>query len=314
MSEQNMSAVSKRLWKTISMIRNGETRDKIIEKTGLSYRNIVADIARIKKIGLQLKYSRGTDKYSIYWPKDIVPLNLTHEEFFYILYIIRVQEDRMPSYKEISKKMELAISEETDPIYDCVSTYEFKDNIDSVIREKLLAMKDAIFKKYKTVFNYEGKNKIESIRIVHPYKLIHTPISWYLVAYCEERKAFRNFKLARMKQVKVLSDNFKPKKFDIEKHRGDAWWIQFNPEKTKQPYKIKVAFKNEAKQAVKEYNFHKSQTIKENAKSTIVTWELTYLEEFASWLLQWLGNFEIIKCDELKEIIKNRIENHTKQL
>ncbi len=312
MSKQNMSSVSKRLWDIISMIRNNDTRTAIIAKTNSTYRNIVADIARIKRVGLQLKYSRNTDKYSIYWPKQIVSLNFTHEEFFYILYIIRVQEDRIPTYKEISKKMELAISEETDPIYDCVSHSNFLSNIDNEIQRKLLLFKSAIFQKHKTMFHYTGQNKVSGMRVVHPYKLIHTPISWYLVAYCEDRKAFRNFKLARMKDIKVTSTPYKQKDFDIEEHRGDAWWLQFNPNKIDNPYKIKIAFKNEAKQAVKEYKFHKSQKVANSATSTIVTWELSYLEEFASWLLQWLGNFEILECNELKIIINRRISNYKK--
>ncbi len=310
MSKQNVANVSKRLWKIVEMIRLGKTRNEIIDETGLSYRNIVADITRIKKIGLQLKYYRSTGKYSIYWPKQIVPLNLTHEEFFFILYVIRKQEEKIPAYKEVSKKMKLAISEESDPIYNCTPTYDLKDKIESEIRTKLLSIKDAIFKRYKTVFNYKGVNKDASIRIVHPYKLIQTQISWYLVAYCEERKAFRNFKLTRMKDVKVMNDHYKPKNFDIEKHRGDAWWLQFDPTKINNPYKIKISFTNEAKEVIKEYNFHKTQIIQETSKATIVTWELSYLEEFASWLLQWLGNFEILECDELKNIIKNRIEKY----
>ena len=158
------------------------------------------------------------------------------------------------------------------------------------------------------MFFYKSVSSEQNIRIVHPYKLIHTPISWYLVAFCEERLDFRNFKLARIEQLKIINSIYKKHPFDLKKHLGDAWWVQFDPKKINNPYHIKVLFKGETAQSVKEYKFHDSQQIEETDNGTLVSWKLSYLKEFASWLMQWLGNIKILEPAELKEIINKRIE------
>lgn len=299
--------VAVRLWKILELVKKGKTRTQIMNLMSLKERNFNADIGRLRKMGIELKYSRKRNNYSIFWPENIVSLKFSPREFFYILYTINIISEENDELASVSQKLKLALSEESNPIYDCGPAYGIGQNITGNLADLLQKLKKAVSKKYKTVYFYKSAGKKGEIRIVHPYKLVHTPVSWYLVAYCEERKDFRNFKLARIKQLKVSRDHFNRREFDIEKYRGDAFWLRWDKNRINNPYHIKILFKGEAADSIKEYKFHKTQTTENSPNGTIVCWKLSYLGEFASWLLQWLGSFQIIECDELKKIVKNKM-------
>ncbi|HPO91295.1 MAG TPA: hypothetical protein PLJ44_09325, partial [Victivallales bacterium] len=64
--------------------------------------------------------------------------------------------------------------------------------------------------------------------------------------------------------------------------------------------------------SIREYKFHKTQKLEFIPDGTLASWQLSYLDEFACWLLQWLGNIKIIEPTELKKIISQKINNHLK--
>jgi predicted DNA-binding transcriptional regulator YafY len=76
---------------------------------------------------------------------------------------------------------------------------------------------------------------------------------------------------------------------------------------------VKVLFQGEAAKTILEYNFHKSQEMNVKKNGTLVTWQLSYLGEFASWLMQWCGSFKILEPNELKEELDRRIKGYADQ-
>jgi predicted DNA-binding transcriptional regulator YafY len=221
--------VALRLWHILSMITDGATRQAIIDKLQINPRNFSADINRLKKMGLELKYSRSQQNYTVHWPENIVDVKFSPHEFFYVLYCLKNISEEHPELNTVAEKLELLLSNETDPVYDCGPAYGIEQNITEDIAGILKLLKQAISRRFKVVFFYCSQSSDDEIRIVHPYKLIHTPISWYLVGFCEERHDFRNFKLARMSQIKILSDHYKPRQFNLTKHLGDAFWLRQEP-------------------------------------------------------------------------------------
>lgn len=299
--------VLNRLEKLFVLILKGTTRAEIIKNLSYDKRSLASDISKLKSSGLKLRYLRKSGRYELQWPEKLVPFRFTPEEFFYVYYILKSGKNT-EAKSSLKTKLDLALSGETEPVFDCGPAYGIEQNITEEISGLLNSLKTAAVERRKTVFFYRSLSSEPSLRIVHPYSLIHTPISWYLVGFCEERGDFRNFKLARIEQLKVLKDTFKKKEFNLREHIGDAWWLQHAPDSP--PLDVKVLFKNEAAQSIREYKFHDSQKLEAVDRGTLVTWRLSYLEEFASWLMQWLENIEIIAPDELKTIIDQRIKKY----
>lgn len=73
-----------------------------------------------------------------------------------------------------------------------------------------LQLKDAILQCRVMKFDYYGQYGEMTNRTVEPAQLLFKDYTWYLRAYCRERKAMRMFKILRMKRVEVTDEVFEP--------------------------------------------------------------------------------------------------------
>lgn len=72
-------------------------------------------------------------------------------------------------------------------------------------------IKNAILARRLLQFDYYGKNGQMHRRTVEPVKLLFKEYTWYLKAYCRERKDWRLFKLFRIKRLLVQEETFVPR-------------------------------------------------------------------------------------------------------
>ena len=73
---------------------------------------------------------------------------------------------------------------------------------------KIEKLKNSIFNRRQLEFTYMGVNSPNQKRKCNPHKLIYKSQSWYLQAFCVERRDFRYFKISRMHSLKVLNESF----------------------------------------------------------------------------------------------------------
>lgn len=83
-------------------------------------------------------------------------------------------------------------------------------------RDLFNAVRQAILQHRLIEFDYYGQQGEMKHRIVEPVQLLFKEYTWYLRAYCRERKAMRLFKIYRMKRLTVTDKEFIP---DGEKYR-----------------------------------------------------------------------------------------------
>ena len=60
----------------------------------------------------------------------------------------------------------------------------------------------------KIDFSSWGNDKEESKRMVEPLQIWFKDKSWYLISYCRNKEDYRIFKIARIKEVKMLQEHF----------------------------------------------------------------------------------------------------------
>lgn len=306
--------IMKRLWKLIQLLRDfpGISRSELRDHLKVEDRVFSQDMQRLRELGIEIKYKRSVGGYQINWPEKTNPIRLTPEQLFSVRYAISMLAEQEKAFAELDSRLNLAINTKTEPVYDCGPAYGISNHVTESIAEILIELKNSIIETRKVVFDYvkpSSKSEQGELRAVHPYRLLHSPISWYLAAWCEDRQDFRTFKLARINRLRVMNDKFKPRPFNIKAYLGDAWWVQWDPNKTP-PYQVEVLFKGEAAQTIREYRFHPSQQIELRKDGSLVTWQLSYLGEFASWLMQWLGQIEIKNPQELISSINDRLKSY----
>lgn len=84
-------------------------------------------------------------------------------------------------------------------------------------RELFELIKKGILQKRLLRFDYYGQNNVMKSRVVEPVQLLFKDYTWYLRAYCRERKAMRMFKIMRMKRTECLEERFL---WEPAKYRG----------------------------------------------------------------------------------------------
>lgn len=63
-------------------------------------------------------------------------------------------------------------------------------------------------------FKYSDRYGNKSDRVVEPYQLVFKEANWYMKAYCTTKCDYRVFKLSRISQAEILSEEFTPRDFE----------------------------------------------------------------------------------------------------
>ncbi len=82
--------------------------------------------------------------------------------------------------------------------------------------EKLSLIERAVEEKEILEIDYSSREGVRSHRKIYPHLLVYKQNIWYTYAFCEERKAFRLFKLGRMRSIVKTDKRFTPVPFARE--------------------------------------------------------------------------------------------------
>lgn len=136
----------------------------------------------------------------------------------------------------LSKEVEAAINK----IQAMVSSSSLKNTIhlsfyDWSGRPEILNIcrncQEAILQNRLVSFDYIDKNGIMTNRIVEPYQLHFSEMSWYLKAFCLKRNEYRTFKLSRTENLSINKDSFVPRDYLAYKKSEEAYNLQLIPVK-----------------------------------------------------------------------------------
>ncbi|AIE76207.1 YafY family protein [Synechocystis sp. PCC 6714] len=156
-----------------------------------------------------------------------------------------------------------------------------------------------------------GRNE-ESERIVDPYYLdIYRGSNPYLVAFCHNRQAFREFRLDRIREYRILDEHFEPDpSFDWKKYSQNA----FQVEKGDRLHKVVIDFASRAAPYIREREWHPSQRIDEHPNESLTLYlEVGGLQEVKRWVLGY-GKDALAKSPpELVKLLQEETEAMARQ-
>lgn len=167
----------------------------------------------------------------------------------------------------------------------------------------------AIVSKNKIKIKYINANNIVKERVIRPYEIFQYEGGIYILAYCEYRNEIRQFKLSRIEDYKILKEKFdEDKEFDYKKYMINRFGI-FSDEEME----IKIKIKYPIAKAVQERKWVENQIIeKVNEKDNsyiIFKAKVKGITEVRSWILSMGSSAYVIEPKELREWIKEEIEN-----
>ncbi|MGL9731223.1 helix-turn-helix transcriptional regulator [Enterococcus sp. DIV0756] len=163
--------------------------------------------------------------------------------------------------------------------------------------ERFDQLQQAIFSRKVIQINYLSTKEQFTARRLDPLKLVFRNKAWYLYAFCHLRADYRLFKIARMRDVQILSESFSretPKKIFLEKPAA--------PEKQ---VELTLLFDHAAAYRVQE-EFRDVQQTQNDSLIAVVT--LPDDETTIYYLLSFGDHLEVLEPPAFREKMQKYIE------
>lgn len=171
---------------------------------------------------------------------------------------------------------------------------------DSTQNERFNKLKEAILNKQVVEITYFNSYGEENIRQVEPLQIWFKDKSWYIKAFCRLKQDYRIFKIARIRDIKILDEHFE-KDLPGEKE-----------EKTKfKVISLKLEISKEM--AYRVYDEFEKENINKNENGDFIV-EVEYPEN--EWVYGYILSFgeyvKVLSPEYAKDIIKKRLEKTIK--
>ena len=285
-----------RLIRILSVLLQEEktTAPELAERFEVSRRTINRDIEDLCRAGIPIQTTQGTGGgISIMVGYRMDRTILTSKDMQMILAGLRSLDSVSGSnyYSQLMEKIRAGSSEFVtgrDSLLIDLSSW-YKDSL----APKIETIQDAIGDRHLIRFRYYAPSG-ESERMVEPYYLVFRWSSWYLWAWCRDRKDFRLFKLNRMDHVCKTETVFECRKAalpDLSNEKIFPGGIR-----------VKVLFSPEMKWRLVEEFGPECFTESDDGR-LLFTADYTDMDNLITWMMTFGDKAEVLEPKEAREKI-----------
>ena len=204
-----------RLFRLVQLLRGRRlsTAAWLADKLEVSARTVYRDVADLQAQGVPIDGETGVG-YRLIAGFDLPPLMFTTLEAQALVAAVRLAQRRLDSQLAIAAEDALGkivgvlppaarAAAEALPLYAA----PWATDLDSA--ERLGLLRDAASTRRRIRFDYADAKGAATTRIARPLGCYHWEAVWTLGAWCEQRAAFRSFRIDRMRSLEVLDDVFR---------------------------------------------------------------------------------------------------------
>ena len=284
---------------------------ELAQELGVSERQILKYKNNLDDAGIWIESKTGAyGGYSIIG-SNLLGLNISTKEVI----ILDMIKEQLIYNNDINKKEFIDIVDKLKAIVN--KKEDIKSHMDYfTVQPKCNHNYDKQKQLYDTIiYSYITKRKVKikyysitsglKVRVIHPYGIFNYKGDIYMVAYCEERNKFLDFKICRVHEFEVLEDKYKvDKNYNWSEYSKNCVGIYKDRE-----ISMVLKIKNPFSQIIKEKIWVDNQTIIDNDDNSI-TFKATMkgYSEIKSWILSMGSNVEVLEPQNLREDIISEIE------
>lgn len=279
--------------------------EELSRKFEVSLRTIYRDIRSLEAGGMPIGAEAGIG-YFLIDGYHLPPIMFTKEEGRSLIMAGKLMEKvsdpsvNVPFQAALTKVRAVLDNEKKDELQgleERIIVNPFPDNSPAPNNAVLDKIKEAIIQKFVLEVEYYSNYKGEAtIRKVESIGLTYYSNHWHLIAFCQLRKDYRDFRTDRMGKVRVLSERFQSFKHPSLQEYIDLLF----KDTTLNRVVIKVQASIYRYITDSKYNMGLVQE-KQEGDFWVLTFATTCLKYFARWLLLMLDKVEIIEPQELKD-------------
>ncbi len=181
-------------------------------------------------------------------------------------------------------------------------------HIDIAVFQDLLraiAAKESVIIRY-----FSGQKAVVVEKPCDPYHLLNFKDNWYLVAFCHEKQAYRDFLCSRVLQVENSNVTFMPDPdFSLDEHKRDSQLFASEAPTVE----IVAEFDKYASHWIRLKKVHPTQVVVErNDGSLEVRFQVSSMENIMRWILSFGEHARIIAPHDLQERVRRAVSrmNH----
>jgi predicted DNA-binding transcriptional regulator YafY len=289
------------------------TAQEMANRFSVSLRTIYRDIRALEEGGVPIGAEAGIG-YFLSEGYQLPPVMFTREEASALLMAGKILEkhtDRavQSHFKDALFKVKAVLDgdkkEELEDLEDKISIdpfgWQFRDHSSNLMVSKIQAVLP--FRKLAKITYHASYSGEETERVVEPIGLCYYSNQWHLIAYCQLRSDYRDFRTDRIEKFEIIPGRFS---------QTDPLSLQKYLEKLQHGTDVQIAKVRFPKTFVKyidevkyQFGWVSQSEIGDQIEMNFATMNL---ELVARWLLMSGKNFKIVSPDALKVRISNLIE------
>ncbi len=282
----------------ILMQKKKTTAKELADRFEVSTRTIYRDIETLSGANIPIYASKGKDGGIGLLDEYVLNKTiLSEEEQNQILFALQgMKKVKGQDEKDILEKLSILFNKK---INDWIKI-DFS-NWGNIQEERFDIIKSAILNKQLVQFIYYNSNGEENNRIVEPLQIWFKDKSWYLISYCKLKEDYRIFKIARIKEIKILEEHFErelPKEEEKEKHNFKMTELELEINKA-MTYRVYDEFESKEITKKEDGNFIIKVKYPENE------WIYGYILSFGEYA-------KILNPAYVKNIIKDKLQKTLK--
>lgn len=229
MSDNNDTKRLSRLTAIITQLQTKRllTAPELAGKYGVSIRTIYRDIRALEQSGVPIITEEGKG-YSLMEGYRIPPVMFTENQANALILaeqlVLKTKDTSfINDYSEAIEKIKAVLKHnQKDKVKILSDRTRFDFNVtrersSSNLSDIQYALTNFIILK----IDYTNEKEETTTRLLEPFALISTD-NWLLIAYCRMRKAFRFFRLDRIKKLELLNENFEPHKMTLQEYLNNC--------------------------------------------------------------------------------------------
>jgi predicted DNA-binding transcriptional regulator YafY len=311
---------SKRLVELIMSVNSKRkfTVQELADEFGVSYRTILRDLGELEELGIPLYSEVGVGGgYRVLNERLLPPISFTESEavsMFFIAESIKYYNSlpfKNESSSALKKFYHYLPSEVKKTIDEIAKRLTFWSPTVSLSDEFLKDALNASIKQEVVKISYDSENEA-SEREVQFIGVYTSRGIWYSPAYCFKSKAFRLFRVDRIKSFST--ENIKENKIDLDKFTILDWFKENEPDINRTNKEIEITVKltrKGVKRLESDSLFSNNIILNEDSSGTLIC---KIPECYISWFINYfigLGKDAIV---EKPEFMRLQIKESIKEL
>lgn len=208
---------AERLFQLVTLLRSRRTAmtaEAIARMMGVSVRTVYRDVQALSLSGIPIEGEPGVG-YLIRPGHHLPPLMFTPDELQALIVGSRMVQsftdrDLALAARQAEQKIRSVL---TDELKQHAERQPYRIPVlegDDELRETHGTLRRACERYQKVAAGYRDENGQETERVVWPLGMIGWSTCWTLLAWCELRRDYRNFRFDRFTALRVLEDRFVP--------------------------------------------------------------------------------------------------------